>query len=84
VSESTTAIEDTVTAVERALAKPAALSATRRAIAADLFHEPGAATARCAAALYEAIGLEPFVVNAFQARVGGAERAALRAMGSAR
>jgi CDP-glycerol glycerophosphotransferase (TagB/SpsB family) len=59
VSESTSDVEDTIAAVERALANPDALSSTRRAIAADLFHEPGTATARCAAALYEAIGLQP-------------------------
>ena len=58
VSESTSGLEDTAAAVERALANPAALSSTRRAVAEDLFHEPGNATARCAAALYEAIGLE--------------------------
>jgi hypothetical protein len=57
VSESTVAVEDTVAAVERALADPARRSATRRAVAADLFHEPGSATTRCAAALYEAIDL---------------------------
>jgi hypothetical protein len=58
VSESTCAIDDTITAVERALANPSALSATRRAVAADLFHEPGTATVRCAEALYEAIALD--------------------------
>lgn len=59
VSESTTDVADTIAAVERALAHPEARSATRRAVAADLFHEPGSATARCAEALYEAIALEP-------------------------
>jgi len=59
VSESTSDVDDTAAAVERALADPAARSATRRAVAADLFHEPGTATARCAEALYEAIGLDP-------------------------
>ena len=59
VSESTTAVEDTMAAVERALADPAAKSAARRRVAADLFHQPGTATSRCAAALYEAIDLEP-------------------------
>jgi CDP-glycerol glycerophosphotransferase (TagB/SpsB family) len=59
VSESTSEVNDTVAAVERALADPAARSATRRAVVADLFHEPGTATARCADALYEAIGLDP-------------------------
>jgi CDP-glycerol glycerophosphotransferase (TagB/SpsB family) len=57
VSESTAGVEDTVAAVERALIDPARRSATRRAVAADLFHEPGSATTRCAAALYEAIEL---------------------------
>jgi hypothetical protein len=81
VSESTSDVEDTIAAVERALAHPAALSSTRRAIAADLFHEPGTATARCTAALYEAVGLEPHVPRPFQARAGGPERAALRPVG---
>jgi len=88
VSESTGAIDDTITAVERALANPAGLSATRRAIAADLFHEPGRATARCADALYDAIGLAPLGAPA---RLGSpacsrdearGERAALRPVGS--
>jgi hypothetical protein len=57
VSESTADVDDTVAAVERALADPAVRSASRRAVAADLFHAPGTATARCAAALYEAIEL---------------------------
>jgi len=59
VSESSTDVDDTVAAVERALSDPGARSATRRAVAADLFHEPGTATARCAEALYEAIGMDP-------------------------
>jgi CDP-glycerol glycerophosphotransferase (TagB/SpsB family) len=93
VSESTTGVDDTVAAVERALATPGAQSATRRAVAEDLFHEPGTATARCAEALYEAIGLNPNVAPAFQPSTGsgcselvegqarvdrGPERAALR------
>ena len=56
VSESTTQVDDTVGAVERALAEPAAKSAMRQVVATDLFHQPGTATARCADALYEAIG----------------------------
>jgi hypothetical protein len=74
VSESTTAVEDTITAVERALANPSELSATRRAIAADLFHQPGTATARCADALYDAVGLE----SALGARPFKAAAAGLR------
>src|SRR5919198_6140192 len=54
VSESTGAVDDTVAAIGRALADPHARSAARRAVAADLFYEPGTATARCVAALYEA------------------------------
>jgi hypothetical protein len=45
--------------VERALADPGSGSANRRALARDLFHEPGTATARCAAALYDVLGLPP-------------------------
>jgi CDP-glycerol glycerophosphotransferase (TagB/SpsB family) len=55
----TTGAADTVTAVERALAEPQALSRERRRVAADLFYRPGTATARCAAALYDAMDLEP-------------------------
>ncbi len=58
-SDSVTGVDGAVRAVERALADPSARSAARHAVAADLFHEPGTATARCAAALYEAVGLEP-------------------------
>jgi CDP-glycerol glycerophosphotransferase (TagB/SpsB family) len=58
VSESVTDAAGAIAAVSRALANPEERSASRRAVAADLFHEPGGATARCAAALYEAIGLE--------------------------
>jgi CDP-glycerol:poly(glycerophosphate) glycerophosphotransferase len=57
VSESVTDVGETIAAVERGLADPARLSATRRAVAADLFYEPGTATTRCAVALYEAIEL---------------------------
>jgi CDP-glycerol glycerophosphotransferase (TagB/SpsB family) len=59
VSESTSDVDDTVVAVERVLGDPTARSASRRAVAAELFHEPGTATARCTEALYEAIGLDP-------------------------
>jgi len=58
VAESTCDVDDTIAAVERALAEPAVRQVTRRDVAADLFHEPGTATARCVAALYEAIELE--------------------------
>jgi hypothetical protein len=57
VSESTTGVDDTIAAVEHALADPTRKSAARRAVAADLFHQPGTATARCTSALYEAVDL---------------------------
>jgi hypothetical protein len=46
-------------AVQQALADPQAGSNARRALAQDLFYEPGTATARCAAALYDVLGLPP-------------------------
>ena len=57
-AESVNDVTEIVAAVERALADPSARAQARRAVAADLFHGPGEATARCAAALYEAIALE--------------------------
>jgi hypothetical protein len=63
VSESTAGVDDSVDAVDRALADPGLRSAQRRAVAADLFHEPGTATARFVAALYEAVEL-PLPVRA--------------------
>lgn len=47
-----------VGAVDVALAHPDRQRSARRAVAADLFHAPGGATARSVAALYEAIELE--------------------------
>jgi CDP-glycerol glycerophosphotransferase (TagB/SpsB family) len=58
-AESVTSCDGAVAAVERALADGTTLSATRRRVAADLFHGPGTATARCAAALYEVLQLAP-------------------------
>jgi CDP-glycerol glycerophosphotransferase (TagB/SpsB family) len=52
-------LDDTVAAVERALADPRARSDTRRRVAGDLFYRPGTAAARCAAALYEVLELTP-------------------------
>lgn len=46
-------------AVARALSAPAALSGERRAVAGELFYEPGTASTRCAAALYDVIELSP-------------------------
>ena len=65
VSTSTCAVDDTVAAVERALTDPRRQSETRRAVGADIFYQAGTATGRAAAALYEAIGLEPVRVPGF-------------------
>jgi CDP-glycerol glycerophosphotransferase (TagB/SpsB family) len=59
VSESVHDAAGAVAALDRALVDPHARSASRRATAADLFHEAGTATQRCANALYEAIDLDP-------------------------
>jgi CDP-glycerol glycerophosphotransferase (TagB/SpsB family) len=58
VSESTAGLKDTVRAVEAGLADPTARSADRRHVAAELFHDPGRATARSVAALYDVVELE--------------------------
>jgi len=71
VSESTDGAGDTIAAVERALERPRAKSATRREVAADLFHQPGTATARCAAEMYAAIDLDPYRVQGSELRVHG-------------
>jgi len=71
VSESTDGAGDTIAAVERALERPHAKSATRREVAADLFHQPGTATARCAAEMYAAIDLDPHRVQGSALRVHG-------------
>lgn len=44
-------------AVERALADPARLSTERRAVAGELFHRPGGATARAVQTLYDVLAL---------------------------
>lgn len=56
---STMNVGDTMLAVESGLADPSANSPTRRAVARDLFHDPGSATKRSVEALYEAIELDP-------------------------
>lgn len=48
-----------VDAVVRSLADPGARTAQRRAVAADLFYNPGTATSRSVAELYDALELEP-------------------------
>jgi hypothetical protein len=59
VADSVDTVEQAVHAVERGLAQPDRLGSTRRAVAADIFHRPGGATARAVRNLYEAIDLEP-------------------------
>jgi CDP-glycerol glycerophosphotransferase (TagB/SpsB family) len=63
VSESADTLDEVIDAVERALATPARLSATRRAVAADLFYRPGGATARAVREIYEAIELDPLLAT---------------------
>jgi CDP-glycerol glycerophosphotransferase (TagB/SpsB family) len=58
-SESVREPREVIGAVERALVDPSSKSASRRTVAAELFHQPGTATNRCVAALYEAIQLDP-------------------------
>jgi hypothetical protein len=56
-SQSVTTVAQIVQAITRGLADPGASSASRRAVAAELFFRPGTATARCVAQLYDAIAL---------------------------
>lgn len=58
-SDNVTDAAGAIAVVERGLADPMALSPERRRVAADLFYRPGTAAARCAAALYDAMALEP-------------------------
>lgn len=51
--------KDLLEAVPRALENPREKSAIRQAIAKDLFHEPGTATARAARTIYDLLELEP-------------------------
>lgn len=60
-----------VAAVERSLADPSSGSRSRRAVAQELFHEPGTATARAVAELYDVMELSPLAQPS--ARVGQAE-----------
>ena len=76
VSESTSGLDDTVAAVDRALADPQRRSMARRTVAADLFYKAGGATARAVEALYEAIELEPAPGSLFP--VPGSEVASCR------
>ncbi len=55
---------DALQAVERGLADPAVGSRSRRAVAQDLFHGPGGATARAVGELYNVMGLAPVALPA--------------------
>jgi hypothetical protein len=68
VAESVDDAAGALSAVERGLADPAARSLERRRVAADLFYQPGGATARAVAALYEAISLAPAPAAAIDER----------------
>ena len=57
----------TVRAVERAAAEPGGLSAARRAVADELFHAPGRATALAVQELYAAMALDPPPVASVEA-----------------
>ena len=61
-ARSATDLAGVLKAVEDGLADPAAGSGSRREVARDLFHQPGSATARAAAELYEAMELAPAVL----------------------
>jgi CDP-glycerol glycerophosphotransferase (TagB/SpsB family) len=58
-SHSVLTAAETIDAVERGLADPVARSASRRAVARELFYRPGEATERSVTQLYEAIALDP-------------------------
>jgi glycosyltransferase involved in cell wall biosynthesis len=61
IAEAATTVEDAagvVAAVEHAVANPAELSAARRALAAELFHEAGTATDRAVNELYDLMELD--------------------------
>ena len=58
-SHSVTDVPETLAAVERGLANPAAGSIERQRVAAELFYRPGGATARSVSELYSVIELVP-------------------------
>jgi hypothetical protein len=63
VSESVDEASGVTDAAMRGLTEPGALSSRRRAVAEDLFHLPGSATARSVAELYDALALEPMAAS---------------------
>jgi hypothetical protein len=64
VADSVDTVTATVKAVERGLASPEIRSAERSAVARDLFHGRGGATARSVEAIYDVIELDPAAASA--------------------
>jgi hypothetical protein len=73
VSESVTDVDGAIAAIERGLSNPRSRSDVRRHVAADLFHDPGNATARTVEELYDAVELAPPAAVPDAASVGDAE-----------
>ncbi len=67
VSRTADDVAGVIAAVAAALADPSALSARRRAVAADLFYRAGSATGRAVRAVYEAVELESPVAHVQEA-----------------
>jgi hypothetical protein len=67
-SHNVTSADAAAAMLDAVLASPDALSATRRAVAADLFYRPGTASARCALALYDLLQLAPPAATTAAAR----------------
>ena len=69
----TRGIDDTVAAVEAAVADPGRGRAARRAVAEELFYEPGTATARALAEMYALMELAAPEALPAPPRLGGDE-----------
>jgi hypothetical protein len=54
---------EAVRAVEECLASPSVNSSSRKAVAAEMFFDPGSATARAVREFYEVLELDPFLVD---------------------
>ena len=62
-------VSETIAAVEKCLGDADALSESRRAVAKELFYEPGTATARAVRELYDVIELDPPDATVHAARI---------------
>ena len=63
MSDAATSVEDVdqlVAAVENSFAEPGGKSDLRKAVAAEMFYQPGTATARAVTEMYEVLELSPF------------------------